>query len=91
MFNIFPSFSSLLSANKTHPKFKTKLIKREAEPAWNMSFEYTDVSYTDLQNSSLQFSVYDKKVGLLGGTRLGLGQQKDLYHDLFGEEINIWT
>lgn len=87
-------FRNLLSDTSKFPKFKTPVVKGTTDPHWDYSFEFPNVSWTELKDCVLQVAVYDYERGsanvLLAGTRMGLGKLKGIQHDSFGEEINVW-
>ncbi|XP_057306004.1 uncharacterized protein LOC130644420 isoform X4 [Hydractinia symbiolongicarpus] len=85
---------NLLSDTSKFPKFKTPVVKGTTDPHWDYSFEFPNVSWTELKDCVLQVAIYDYERGsanvLLAGTRIGLGKLKGIQHDSFGEEINVW-
>ena len=88
------NFRSLLTDGHK-AKYKTSVITGTVHPVWEEEFVFSDISFTELQNSTLQLSVWDFEKGsshvLLGGTRIGLGKLEGLEHDSFGEEVTAWS
>ena len=69
-------------------------MKKTTEPTWDQEFFFGNIAVNDLQNSILQFTVWDVEKGkshaLIGGARLGLGTGTGDLHDSFGEEVSLW-
>ncbi|XP_078415895.1 synaptotagmin-like protein 5 [Cetorhinus maximus] len=89
----------LLPDNNKASKHKTPIIKKSVNPQWNHTFTYSGLHLTDLQNVSLELTVWDKESlssnVFLGGIRLGHGNGRSYgnevdWMDSQGEEQHIW-
>ncbi|XP_041067558.1 synaptotagmin-like protein 5 isoform X2 [Carcharodon carcharias] len=89
----------LLPDNNKASKHKTPIIKKSVNPQWNHTFTYSGLHLTDLQNVSLELTVWDKESlssnVFLGGIRLGNGSGRSYgnevdWMDSQGEEQHIW-
>ncbi|XP_067896733.1 synaptotagmin-like protein 5 isoform X2 [Heterodontus francisci] len=89
----------LLPDNSKVSKHKTPIIKKSVNPQWNHTFTYSGLNPNDLQNVSLELTVWDKESlssnVFLGGIRLGQGNGYSYgnevdWMDSQGEEQHIW-
>ncbi|XP_059506300.1 synaptotagmin-like protein 5 isoform X2 [Stegostoma tigrinum] len=89
----------LLPDNNKASKHKTQVIKKSVNPQWNHTFTYSGLHPNDLQNVSLELTVWDKESlssnVFLGGIRLGYGNGRSYgnevdWMDSQGEEQHIW-
>ncbi|XP_038658079.1 synaptotagmin-like protein 5 isoform X3 [Scyliorhinus canicula] len=89
----------LLPDNNKVSKHKTPIFKKSVNPQWNYTFTYSGLHLSDLQNVSLELTVWDKETlssnVFLGGTRLGHGNGRSYgnevdWMDSQGEEQHIW-
>ncbi|XP_067848958.1 synaptotagmin-like protein 5 isoform X2 [Heptranchias perlo] len=89
----------LLPDNNKASKHKTPIIKKSVNPQWNHTFTYTGLYPSDLQNVSLELTVWDKESlssnVFLGGIRLSTGNGHSYgnevdWMDSQGEEQHIW-
>lgn len=67
----------LLPDDNKASKHKTHIVKKSLNPEWNHTFTYTGLHLSDLQNVSIELTVWDKESlssnVFLGGIRLGHG------------------
>ncbi|XP_060689519.1 synaptotagmin-like protein 5 isoform X2 [Hemiscyllium ocellatum] len=89
----------LLPDNNKASKHKTPIVKKSVNPKWNHIFTYSGLHPNDLQNVSLELTVWDKESlssnVFLGGVRLGYGNGYSYgsevdWMDSQGEEQHIW-
>uniref|UniRef100_UPI00398E8751 synaptotagmin-like protein 5 isoform X5 n=1 Tax=Pristiophorus japonicus TaxID=55135 RepID=UPI00398E8751 len=89
----------LLPDNNKTSKHKTPIIKKSVNPQWNHTFTYSGLHPHDLQNVSLELTVWDKESlssnVFLGGIRLNQGNDQSYgnevdWMDSQGEERHIW-
>ncbi|XP_078088680.1 synaptotagmin-like protein 5 isoform X2 [Mustelus asterias] len=89
----------LLPDNNKVSKHKTPIVKKSVNPQWNFTFTYSGLHLSDLQNVSLELTVWDKETlssnVFLGGIRLGHGNGRSYgnevdWMDSQGEEQHIW-
>ncbi|XP_072369991.1 synaptotagmin-like protein 5 isoform X2 [Scyliorhinus torazame] len=89
----------LLPDDNKVSKYKTPIFKKSVNPQWNYPFTYSGLHLSDLQNVSLELTVWDKETlssnVFLGGTRLGHGNGRSYgnevdWMDSQGEEQHIW-
>ncbi|XP_069745509.1 synaptotagmin-like protein 5 isoform X2 [Narcine bancroftii] len=89
----------LLPDNNKASKYKTHIVKKSVNPQWNHTFTYTGLHLRDLQNVSVELTVWDKESlssnVFLGGIRLGHGNGHSYgiavdWNDAQGEEQHIW-
>ncbi|KAJ8314966.1 hypothetical protein KUTeg_007116 [Tegillarca granosa] len=89
----------LLPDKHRSSKQKTPIVKQNCNPMWNHTFIFEEVTISDLQERSLELTLWDfDKISsndFLGGVRLNLGvgrsygKQVD-WMDARGEEISMW-
>ncbi|XP_078265300.1 synaptotagmin-like protein 5 isoform X2 [Rhinoraja longicauda] len=89
----------LLPDNNKASKHKTHIVKKSVNPQWNHTFTYTGLHLSDLQNVSVELTVWDKESlssnVFLGGIRLGHGNGHSYgnaadWNDSQGEEQHVW-
>ncbi|KAG9485633.1 hypothetical protein GDO78_008623, partial [Eleutherodactylus coqui] len=89
----------LLPDNNKSTKHKTPIIKKSVNPQWNHTFSFTSLQPVDLQNVSLELTVWDKESLssniFLGGVCLGCGTgisygNEVTWMDAQGEEKYLW-
>ncbi|XP_059824219.1 synaptotagmin-like protein 5 [Hypanus sabinus] len=89
----------LLPDDNKASKNKTHIVKKSVNPQWNHIFTYTGLHLSDLQNVSIELTVWDKEAlssnVFLGGIRLGHGNGHSYgiavdWNDAQGEEQHIW-
>ncbi|XP_053313397.1 synaptotagmin-like protein 5 isoform X2 [Spea bombifrons] len=89
----------LLPDNNKSSKHKTPIIKKTVNPHWNHTFTFTNLQPTDIQNVSLELTVWDKESlssnVFLGGICLGCGSGTSSgnevdWVDVQGEEHFLW-
>ncbi|XP_018409007.1 PREDICTED: synaptotagmin-like protein 5 [Nanorana parkeri] len=89
----------LLPDNNKSTKHKTSIIKKSVNPQWNHTFSFTSLEPSDLQNISLELTVWDKEsltsnvflggVCLSCGSGISYGNEVD-WMDAQGEEQYLW-
>ncbi|CAI9550218.1 unnamed protein product [Staurois parvus] len=89
----------LLPVNSKSTKHKTPIIKKSVNPQWNHTFSFTSLEPSDLQNVSLELTVWDKEsltsnvflggVCLSCGSGISYGNDVD-WMDSQGEEQYLW-
>ncbi|KAM5181568.1 synaptotagmin-like protein 5 [Mantella aurantiaca] len=89
----------LLPNDKKTTKHKTPIIKKSVNPQWNHTFSFTTLEPDDLQNISLELTVWDKEsltsnvflggVCLSCGSGISYGNEVD-WMDAQGEEQYLW-
>lgn len=89
----------LLPDDNKASKHKTHIVKKSLNPEWNHTFTYTGLHLSDLQNVSIELTVWDKESlssnVFLGGIRLGHGNGHSYgiaadWNDSQGEEQHTW-
>nr|DBA34088.1 TPA: hypothetical protein GDO54_001687 [Pyxicephalus adspersus] len=89
----------LLPDNNKSTKHKTPIIKKSVNPQWNHTFSFTSLEPSDLQNISLDLTVWDKESltrnVFLGGVCLNCGSGTSYgnevgWMDAQGEEQYLW-
>ncbi|XP_062906896.1 synaptotagmin-like protein 5 [Mobula hypostoma] len=89
----------LLPDDNKASKNKTHIVKKSVNPQWNHIFTYTGLHLSDLQNVSIELTIWDKESlssnVFLGGIRLGHGNGHSYgiavdWNDAQGEEQHIW-
>ncbi|XP_040279728.1 synaptotagmin-like protein 5 [Bufo bufo] len=89
----------LLPENSKSTKHKTPIIKKTVNPQWNHTFTFTSLQHNDLQNVSLELTVWDNESLssniFLGGVCLGCGSgisygNEVPWMDAQGEEKYLW-
>ncbi|KAJ8255270.1 hypothetical protein GJAV_G00202980 [Gymnothorax javanicus] len=89
----------LLSDRQKSTKHKTEVVKNCVNPLWNNTFTFCDLQPEDLNNVSLELTIWNKehlsRNVLLGGVRLGAGTGQSYGNDVAwmdsqGEEQQLW-
>lgn len=83
--------SCLTLPDKQKLRLKSPVLKKQACPQWKHSFVFNGVTPSQLKQSSLELTVWDRAAfgmndRLLGGARLGSSKS---IRDIYGAQVHV--